>query len=43
MFPGFQSDETKEQAATMIMFTGFLSNGTKELARNYYHVSKVPE
>jgi hypothetical protein len=27
----------------MILFPGFLSDGTKELAGNYDHVSRVPE
>ncbi len=42
-FQSFWAMEPKSWQATMIMFPGFLSDGTKEMAGNYDHVSRVPE
>ncbi len=42
-FQGSWATEPKSWPATMIIFTGFLSDRTKELADNYDHVSRVPE
>ncbi len=42
-FQGSWATEPKSLPATMIMFPGFLSDRTKELAGNYHHVFRVPE